>query len=170
MTCSRESAKRFGADRFGAALVSMRDAVVRNRTLYFAARLMGADGPRDCVCSGKPIEAHADDRGIMGVPIAAGRGGKLGRWRHPRRPLEDVLQRAPLLDIDGEVCLRQIQQKAGGRFLQGVTNACERVGGRRLLGVRHSGERNQHARQLERNRTHLISTIPVPVWPVEDSR
>jgi hypothetical protein len=39
-----------------------------------------------------------------------------------------------------------------------------------LLRVRRSAAQDEHARQPERNRTHLFLTISEPVWPVEDSR
>ena len=169
MTCSRESAKRFGADRVGAGFVSMRDAVVRNRTLDFAAGLVRADGPRNCVGSVQPVETHAGHDGIVGIPIAAGWRRKLGRRRNPRRPLEDVLQRAPLLNVDREVGSRKFQREPR-RFLQPLANAVERVGVGQLLGTHHSRRADEDAGQPERNRAHLISTISPSIWPVEDGR
>ena len=169
MTCSRESAKRFGADRVGTRFVSMRNAVVRDRTLDLAAGLVRADGSGDCVGSVQPVEADAGHGAVVGIPIAAGWRRKLGRRRNPRRPLEDVLQRASLLDVDREICSRQIQQEA--RWLQQpLANAVERGRIRQRLSTRHSRGDGDHADQPERNRAHLILTIPPGVWPVEDSR
>ena len=167
MTCSRESAKRFGADRLGAGFVSMRDAVVRNRTLNFAARLVRADGPRDPAGSGTPVEADTGDGGVVGVPIAAGRGRKLGRRRNPRRTVEDVLQRASLLDVDREIGSRQLQREAGWPR-QLLPDAVERS--RIRLSVRQSRGAEDHAQQPERNGAHQIWTIPPVTWPVEDRR
>jgi hypothetical protein len=169
MTCSRESAKRFGADRVGSRFVSMRDAVVRNRALDFAAGLVRTDGSRNCVGSVQPVEAHAGHGGIVGIPIAAGWRRKLGRRRNPGRPLEDVLQRTPLLDVDREVCSRQIQQEA--RWLQEpLANAVQRGRVGKRLSTRQSRGDGDHADQPERNRAHLILTIPPGIWPVEERR
>ena len=169
MTCSRESAERFGADRVGTRFVSMRDAVVRDRTLDLAAGLVRADGSRDCVGSIQPVEADAGHGAIVGIPIAAGWRRKLGRRRNPRRTVEDVLQRASLLDVDREVCSRQHQQEA--RWLQQpLANAVERGRIGQRLSTRQSRGDGDHADQPEGNHAHLILTIPPGIWPVEDSR
>lgn len=172
MTSSHESSGRPAANRGRTGLVVMLAAILGDGTLDLAAGLAGADGSRDRVRSGTPVEAHSGDRTVMTVATAAGWRRKLWRGRDPRRPLEDVLQRPSLLDVHGEVCFGQLEREAGGRFLQRIANAFERLGCgvSRLLRAGQSCERRQHARQIERNRTHLISTIPVPVWPVEDSR
>ena len=169
MTCSRESAKRFGADRVGTRFVSMRNAVVRDRTLDLAAGLVREERSRNCVGSVQPVEAHAGYGAVVGIPIAAGWRRKLGRRRNPRRPLEDVLQRASLLDVDREIRPRQIQQEA--RWLQQpLANAVERGRIGQRLSTRQSRGEGDHADQRERNRAHLLLTITPGIWPVEDRR
>ena len=170
MTCSRESAERFGADRVGTRFVPMRDAIIRNRALDFSARLMRADGSRNRVRDRYRIEAHAGDRAIVPVTVAAGRRRKFGRDRYPGRPFEDVLQRRfLLLDEHGEVRFGQIEREARRRFEQPFPDPLERVGVIRQLGMRHACTAGQHTRQRKRN-THLISTIAPRRWPVEDKQ
>jgi hypothetical protein len=142
----------------------MRDAVLRDGTTHFLAGLAGADRPRNRMRDDARIDAAAGH-------TADGTGSSKLRWkRHPGRALEDVLQRPSLLDEDREVCLGQPQREARGRFQQRLANTFERVGVRGLLRGRRSAKQDEHARQPERNRTHLFLTISVPVWPVEDSR
>ena len=169
MTCSRESSRRSSADRLRAGLVPMGAAVLRDGAPDFVARLSGANAARNRMRERVGIEAHAGDGGIMGIAIAAGRGWKLWRRRHPRRPLEDVLQRAPLLNVDCEVGSRKFQRESR-RFLKPLANAVERVGVGQLLGTHHSRHADEDAGQPQRNRAHLISTISPSIWPVEDGR
>jgi len=169
MTCSRESAKRFGAYRVGSRFVSMRDAVVRNRPLDLTACLVRADGSRDRLRSGPPVEAYANDRTVAAAAIAAGWGRKLRRRRNPGRPVEDVLQRTSLLDVDREVCSRQVQHECR-RLQQLLADAVERGRVGQRLCTHQSRGADEHAEQPERNGAHLISTISPGIWPVEDWR
>ena len=169
MTSSRESSRRSSANRLRTGLVPVGAAVLSDGAPDFVAGLPAADGPRDRMCQRVGIEAHAGVGGIVGIAIASGRGWKLWRRRHPRRPLEDVLHRAPLLDVDRKVGSRKFQRESR-RFLQPLANAFERVRVGQLLGTHHSRRADEDAGQPERNRAHLISTISPSIWPVEDGR
>lgn len=161
------SVRRPAANRVGFRFLPMSVAILRDGALDLATGLACADGARDRMRHRIWIEAYAGNCGIVAVSAAAGGRWKLRRGRNPRRPLEDVLERAPLLNMNVKVCPRHLKREAGRRPSQPLANALEGVVVSRLLGTR-CGPEDSHAHQRQGHDTHAISTIPPSVWPVED--
>jgi hypothetical protein len=166
MTCSRDSV----ANLLGAGLLAMRAAVLRNGSLDFRTSGTGPNRSRNGVRGGDIVDAgsHERRRQDRKTWIRERLGTvqlrrELVRHRHPRWPREDIFERTPGLDVDGEVCLWNKEREIRRWLPKPFADARDRFVGQLLRGG--SSDDGHREASCEQRQSHAIKTMMPRVQP-----
>ena len=167
-----------GADRNRRPAIRLSRAVLGERPLDLALRTVDTHGPRHAAHERLCRSEHVRTAARQADPwVAESALQTLNRREHrrlrvsseeelrrcPGRQVENVLQRAPLLDVDGEIRRPLDEGQPGRRPGEGGANALDRIGVGLLRAGRRDRTGDQQTHQSRGTQAHGVRTLPARV-------